>query len=594
LENYFHRLLMSLGGWAQIARYRLWQAELVGGTDGTLLDLLAVPLVWERALLCQYSPSIENNWRGVCGAYAEAVTPTAETVLDSILQDAFERSAQRQLAAVLESECARPPKARASLQMAFCIDVRSEVFRRALESLDPTIETLGFAGFFGLGISHQRFASDIEEYHLPPQLAPGLRTRSGDTSPSTAHSDQATRVGARATRAFGRFRLAAVSSFAFVEAMGPVYVGKLLRDGLGLAKNAMPNDPAPRHDPELDLETRRTIAEKVLRAMSLTHDFARIVLIAGHGANVLNNPHASMLHCGACGGFHGDVNARLLAALLNDAAVRAGLAEHGIAIPDDTLFLAGLHDTTTDSITLYEADHPSTGHARDIQQVKRWLAAAGGLTRTERALRLPRAATAADVPRRARDWAEVRPEWGLTGCQSFVAAPRWRTARRNFGGRTFLHDYVWREDEGFSVLDLIITGPVVVASWIALQYYGSTVAPEVFGAGNKLLHNVTGGMGVIEGNGGLLRAGVPWQSIHDGANFVHEPLRMSVVIEAPPEAMTAVLKRHPEVSRLFDNRWLHLFALDDKGHMAWRYAGGLHWTAVDAAPAELILESEPA
>jgi uncharacterized protein len=593
LEVYFHRLLMSLGGWAQIARYRLWQAELVSSSDGTLLDLLAARLVWERAILRQYAPAIESKWLQVAKAYAEGVAPTRDDVIDAILQEAAERAAQRRLGVILAAENIRPARARAALQMAFCIDVRSEVFRRALESLDPLIETLGFAGSFGLGVSHRRFASDIEEFRLPPQLAPGLRTRSGNQGSDIARRDETARLGARATRAWGRFRLAAISSFAFVEAMGPVYVGKLLRDGLGLAKNAVPNDPAPRHDPVLDLDTRRAMAEKVLRAMSLTRGFARLVLIAGHGANVVNNPHASMLHCGACGGFSGEVNARLLAALLNDASVRAGLAERGIVIPQDTLFLAALHDTTTDSITLYEADHPSTDHAKDIEQVRRWFTAAGALARSERALRLPRAAAGADVPRRACDWAEVRPEWGLTGCQAFIAAPRRRTAGRNLGGRTFLHNYIWREDEGFSVLELIMTTPVVVASWISLQYYGSTVAPEVFGAGNKLLHNVTGGMGVIEGNGGLLRAGIPWQSIHDGKNFVHDPLRMAVIIEAPREAMTAVLKQHADVCKLFDNRWLHLFALDDVGRLTWRYAGNLHWVAVvDGAQPEILLEPE--
>jgi uncharacterized protein YbcC (UPF0753/DUF2309 family) len=199
---------------------------------------------------------------------------------------------------------------------------------------------------------------------------------------------------------------------------------------------------------------------------------------------------------------------------------------------------------------------------------------------------------AADLSRRARDWAEVRPEWGLTGCQAFVAAPRSRTAGRDLGGRIFLHNYLWREDEDFSVLELIMTAPVIVASWISLQYYGSTVAPQVFGAGNKLLHNITGGMGVVEGNGGLLRGGVPWQSIHDGENFVHEPLRMTVAIEAPREAITAVLERHPDVRKLFDNRWLHLFALDDMGRLAWRYAGGASWTgAFDDVRSEANLET---
>ena len=88
---------------------------------------------------------------------------------------------------------------------------------------------------------------------------------------------------------------------------------------------------------------------------------------------------------------------------------------------------------------------------------------------------------------------------GLAGCQAFIAAPRQRTSDRNMEGRTFLHDYDWRLDEerGFPVLELIMTAPVVVASWISLQYYGSAVAPQAFGAGNKLLHNVVGGVGVL-------------------------------------------------------------------------------------------------
>ena len=174
----------------------------------------------------------------------------------------------------------------------------------------------------------------------------------------------------------------------------------------------------------------------------------------------------------------------------------------------------------------------------------------------------------------------MRPEWALAGCNSFIAAPRARTSGKNLAGRAFLHDYQWKPDRDFGILELILTAPVVVASWISLQYYGSTVAPEVFGGGNKLLHNVVGGIGVVEGSGGVMRAGLPWQSVHDGERYVHEPLRMSVCIEAPREAMTDILARHPAVRALFDNHWLHLFALDDAGRMAWRYSGDLDWEPV--------------
>jgi hypothetical protein len=586
LETYFHQLLMSMGGWAQFARYRLWQVELGGGADPVMAEMLAIRLTWEEALYRQYEDEIADEWARTRSAHAEPVQASHALIVDEILQEAAERAAQRDLAALFAAEAPAPREARPAVQAAFCIDVRSEVFRRALEAVDPGIETLGFAGFFGVATKHRGFASDVEELRLPVLLNPSVTTCSGDAD--TAEADQDARFAARASRAWGRFKLAAVSSFAFVEAMGPVYAGKLVRDALGLEEPALPDGPPPRLDPALDLDARVGAAETVLRAMSLTETFARIVLLAGHGANVTNNPHASALHCGACGGYSGEVNARLLAGLLNDPEVRAALPEKGIEVPGDTLFVAGLHDTTTDAVKLYEADVDTAGHKADLKQLRGWLAAAGKVTRAERALRLPRADGAGDIEKRSRDWAEVRPEWALAGCKAFIAAPRSRTAGRSLEGRAFLHDYDWQSDEGFGVLELIMTAPVVVASWISLQYYGSTVSPSVFGGGNKLLHNVTGGIGVVEGNGGLLRAGLPWQSVHDGEDYAHEPLRLSVCIEAPREAMTDILRRHEGVRALFDNRWLHLFALDEAGRMAWRYTGDLDWEeiAAPAAPAD--------
>jgi uncharacterized protein YbcC (UPF0753/DUF2309 family) len=580
LELYFHRLLLSLGGWAQYARYKLWQTELTGGTDDTIAGLLAIRVMWESALFEQYSSKITGQWEEALRAYALPIEPTLDDSIDMILQEAVERSAQRRVAKILAVPASTNISLRPALQMAFCIDVRSEVFRRALESTDPCIETLGFAGFFGLGISHKRFASDLPEAHLPVLLHPKLHSCSGGHSHDSGKQDQSVRLVARAKRAWGRFKLAAISSFAFVEATGPIYASKLIHDGLGRSKNEVPNDPCPRFDPVLPLDTRISMAESVLKAMSLVKRFAPLIIVAGHGANVINNPHASALHCGACGGYSGDVNARLLAGLLNDQEVRVGLAARGINVPDDTLFLGALHDTTTDQVTVYEEDFPASEHKEKIEEAKAWLEAAGQHARNERALRLPRATGSTDVISRSGDWSEIRPEWGLAGCDIFIAAPRYQTVGRDLKGRAFLHDYDWRLDEEFGVLELIMTAPVVVASWISLQYYGSTVAPEIFGGGNKLLHNITGGIGVLEGNGGLLRAGLPWQSVHDGKRYVHEPVRLTVLLEAPREAMTDILKRHDQVRALFDNKWLHLAALNDDGIMAWRYIGDLRWETI--------------
>ena len=568
-EFFFHRLIIDLGGWAQHARWLLWRAEQDGASDETPGDLLAIRLIWEDALLERY-PELTEGFQATLSAHAAPLAPTQDQIIDEILQDALERAYLRGLSASL---AAAKPQAdnRPVLQAAFCIDVRSEVFRRALENQSPDIETIGFAGFFGLPVAHRDHGSDIEESHLPVLLKPALRS----TGHGSAESENESRIKARTIRALGRFRQAAVSSFAYVEAAGPFYAGKLVKDTLGLGgKGPACSHSAPKLDPELTAQAKAATAAAVLKAMSLTRSHAQTVLLVGHGANVTNNPHRSAYHCGACGGYSGELSARLLASLLNDEETRAGLPGHGIDLPQDTRFVAALHDTTTDEITVFDADFPS---AKDqMGPVRTWLSRAGAQARAERAIRLP-GASAQSISARAADWSEIRPEWGLAGCAAFIAAPRHVTAGANLDGRAFLHSYDWRADEDFRTLELILTAPVVVASWISLQYYGSTVAPEAFGGGNKLIHNVVGGIGVVEGNGGCLRPGLPWQTLHNGENLEHAPLRLSVLIEAPEEAISSVLNGHPEVRALFENRWLHLLALKD-GRMAGRYNPGGVWT----------------
>jgi hypothetical protein len=558
----FHRLFMDLGGWAQHARWLLWEAERAGRADETMMDLLAIRLIWEEALL-EAHPAVWQLWADTLACHEKPVMASPDDALDAILLSAAERAYQRRLGACLTG----PHESREgpAIQAVFCIDVRSEVFRRALEAVDAGIETIGFAGFFGLPLAHRRHGTDETADHLPVLLTP-VMTVTGHAEPP---AEAAARIRARAQRAWGRFRQAAVSSFAFVESAGPAYLWKLLRDALagGGHRSAEPA-AAPRIESPIDAEQVALACAAALRAMGLARHHAPLVLLIGHGTSLCNNPHESAYQCGACGGQTGEVSARTLARLLNAPENRAALARLGIEIADTTLFLAGLHDTTTDTVTIFR-DGSSAPDETIIRRAQQALAEAGVRARAERAARLPGARPAA-MRARARNWAEIRPEWGLAGCAAFIAAPRSATRGRDLGGRAFLHSYDWRSDPDFSVLELILTAPVVVASWISLQYYGSTVAPDIFGAGDKLIHNPVGGIGVLQGNGGRLSAGLPWQAVHDGHGLVHEPLRLSVLIEAPEEAIEAILGRNAAVRDLFDNEWLHLLVLE-QGRISARY-----------------------
>ncbi len=253
------------------------------------------------------------------------------------------------------------------------------------------------------------------------------------------------------------------------------------------------------------LEERVSFAESVVRTMGLTR-FARLIVLCGHGSHNVNNPHASSYDCGACGGAPGGPSARVVVAILNDPAVRAGLEERDIMVADDTRFVAAQHDTVSDEVTVLDREAVPDSHERLVAAFERDVAVAG-----ERLARARRAAPgrSGKVRVRGHDWAQVRPEWGLAGNAAFVVGPRSITAELDLACRVFLHAYDAESDGDGDALETIMTAPLVVGQWISAQYYFSSVDPDQFGAGDKTLHNPVGGIGVVLGEGGDLQVGLP-------------------------------------------------------------------------------------
>jgi len=582
--------LLRINGWSSWCAYLRWEAGIRGAIDPHLRELLAIRVAWEALLHDggRDADSLASLWRERW-TRARRSEPSPFDELDLIWQRAHEISHQERLIGILNASGARggfsQDESRCAAQLVFCIDVRSERFRRALESLEPALETRGFAGFFGLPIRYTPIGTQVSRPQLPGLLAPTLEATE---STGNAQADAAI-ANRRTSRLTDRgiwqpFKRLPSGAFSLVETLGIGYVGAIIRRHFGTESFAVEyfglavRDARALH-PHLCLSSGDSIGRKadlvanVLRAMSLTSAFARLLVLVGHGSQSANNPQAAALDCGACGGQTGEINARVLTGLLNDRSVRVELRKRGIDVPEDTVAIGALHNTTTDEVRLFDLEQVPDSHSQDIDRLRRSLLEAGHRTRVERAPSLGLAAHVErpdallqQVRRRARDWAETRPEWGLADNAAFIVAPRARTRGLDLAGRSFLHDYVWADDHDGTVLELIMTAPMVVTHWINLQYYASTVDPERFGSGNKVLHNVVcGRIGVFEGNTGDLRIGLSRQSVHDGERWMHTPLRLAVFIDAPREMIDRIIARHTTVRHLVDHRWLYLFRFADTG-----------------------------
>jgi uncharacterized protein YbcC (UPF0753/DUF2309 family) len=486
---------------------------------------------------------------------------------------------------------------RPAAQLVFCIDVRSEGFRRHLESLGA-YETFGFAGFFGVPVRWRPLGSDVGQARCPVLVSPRheIVEVAVDDDRSYLSTCSAT---AGLHDAFYAAKGGIASPFALAESAG-WFAGPLAAVRT-LAPGRAPMDPSTRKQPwwrrrprtapivaagtehrsGLSLEERTLFAEAIVTTIGMS-EFAPVVVLCGHGSDTVNNPHASSLDCGACGGAPGGASARIAVAILNDPDVRAGLVERAIEIPDDTWFVAAEHDTTADTVTVFDRDTIPSSIQPLVEALQHDLDVAGERNALDRARRLP--GRPERVRDRGHDWAQVRPEWGLAGNGAFIIGPRSITADHDLSSRCFLHSYVAERDPDGVALETIMTAPLVVAQWISAQYYFSTVDPDVFGAGDKMLHNPVGGIGVVVGQSGDLAVGLPMQSVMLGEQRAHDPLRLLAVVQAPLDRIEGIILRNGGLRQLVEGEWIHVVARETE-HDAWSIrtpTGGWEpWHAAD-------------
>jgi uncharacterized protein YbcC (UPF0753/DUF2309 family) len=293
------------------------------------------------------------------------------------------------------------------------------------------------------------------------------------------------------------------------------------------------------------------------------------------------------LDCGACGGAPGDANARVFTAMANEPEVRRILIEKGLPIPDDTWFLPGKHNTTTDRVEFYDLEELPDSHKKDLQALNKDLEKAGANQALERCQRIPSAPTEisadqafAHVDGRSCDWANTRPEWGLAGNGAFLIGRRKLTKGLDLGGRVFLHSYDPVADPEGAILEKIMTAPLIVGEWINTGYYFSAVDPWNYGSGSKVLHNVVGGVGMMLGNQSDLQMGFPLQTVNNGDTHYHEPMRLLAIIEHTTSVLSSIIEKHAILQQLFHNEWLHLVSLDPHKFEFQRYNPDATWETI--------------
>lgn len=511
--------------------------------------------------------------------------------------DAFAIHARRQSPS--PATTSQPP----SFQLICCIDDREESFRRHLEEIDPTCETLGYAGFFGVAM-YYRGAADAHSRPLCPvvikpkhyveelptyTLEEVHRRRARNRRLVGAASHQFHRgsrsmLGGAVTALFGPLASAPlVARILFPRTAAQIrkLFGQIVRPPAATQLLLERSQPTP--GPEeghigYSVEEMTDIVERTLRDIGLTSRHARLIIFCGHGSSSLNNPHESAYNCGACSGGRGGPNARAFAQMANDPRVRARLAPRGIDLAPEAYFVGAYHNTCNDGVDYFDLDRLPVTHKELFATTKRSIDEARRRNAHERCRRfesaelsISPAAALAHVERRSEDLSQARPEYNHATSAVVFVGRRDRNRGLYMDRRTFMSSYdPTQDDEAGSILARVLAAVIPVCAGISLEYYFSCVDVQGYGCGSKLPHNITSLLGVMEGAMSDLRPGLSAQMTE-----IHEPMRIVFVIETTPTVMEGIINGNPVIARLCRNEWVQLATLSPEDSTIHLFRNGM-------------------
>lgn len=621
-QGYLESHLLALPGWAGML---LWRMEQTHKKSYLITEYLAIRLALEWSFIKPYLPvettrpipqrSLETLVGEWCHWGELTIVGWQQLTLEQqqeylkfalefdsktqrhIWLEAWEETYEARLKEQLLTSDQDESGAKTEAQLAFCIDVRSEQFRSQLENAGP-FETIGIAGFYGLPIASAKLGSDHSHASLPVMNTPQHKIKEyARPHEMKTYHERKNSISAL-IYTFKKMKQNVLPSLLLPELTGswlsvqmlsrtflPRPIGRCIHKFYSRCLQKPKTSLTLSNDKfgveeglPVGFSTQEQIdyAHQALKLMGLTEYFAPLVVFCGHGSQSANNPYASSLDCGACGGAASGFNAKVLAMLCNLPDVRTGLQNLGVNIPVETVFTAAEHNTSVDNLAWIYLPTLSREAKAAYEHIEQVMPKVSKQANTQRMLTLPTLKNNISNPeeeayRLANDWSEVRPEWGLARNASFIIAPRKLTQNKDLEGRAFLHNYDWRQDSDGSILGNIIAGPATVAQWINLQYYASTVAPHYYGSGSKTTQTITGGIGVMQGNASDLLTGLPWQSVmKSDFEAYHAPLRLLIVVQAPDSYIEQLLSSNSDFKQKVTNGWLQLASIGNDG--IWK-----HW-----------------
>lgn len=552
--------LTTLPGWAGYAKYLAEKEDKKSGqkllNDYLALRVILCALCWPEAreLIEVYS---QNKKENDLSNYIKKIND-AETSFQSELISKVAQNAEKQ-------------KLTPEAQFVFCIDPRSELMRRHIESLGDYI-TYGYAGFFGIPLKVVNDKDDHGVNACPGMLKPLHTVKLRKNNKSLIKFATNTLIEFF-SRSYQVLKYTFHTPFLLVDLIG-FYSGfkmiaKTFVPGLGYKHS----DIGEGEMPELTLDEKCRYAEQMLRTIGLQSHFAKMIILCGHESHSKNNAYAGALDCGACGGMSGYIHANFIADIMNDKAVRKYLLSKNIRIPDYTIFYPAIHITSTDELKVLSNDIR-------LLKVKEHLNLARQQSQIERLSLLNKSPN--NLSSLTNNWAQVRPEWGLVNNAALVIGDRSLTKKFNLNARMFLHSYDWQIDQDGSILAAVFAGPVRVAYWINISYLFSSLNNSLYGAGSKITHNITGKRLTMQGNASDVMHGLPMQSLfNDYDNLNHQPVRLHVVIHAPREKIEEVVKHDEIILKLISNEWLFILSIDPSGATTYKLSRNLKWHKVE-------------